>query len=129
MLRFDSDYMEGAHSAILARLAQNNLEKMPGYGEDEICALAKEKILSACECEDGEVHFLVGGTQTNATVIAALLRPYQAVVSADSAHIATHEAGAIEAAGHKVIPIEGKNGLVDAHILRANLERFYDDPT
>ena len=129
MLRFDSDYMEGAHSAILARLAQNNLEKMPGYGEDEICALAKEKILSACECEDGEVHFLVGGTQTNATVIAALLRPYQAVVSADSAHIATHEAGAIEAAGHKVIPIEGKNGLVDAHVLRAYLERFYDDPT
>ena len=129
MLRFDSDYMEGAHSAILARLAQNNLEKMPGYGEDEICALAKKKILSACECEDGEVHFLVGGTQTNATVIAALLRPYQAVVSADSAHIATHEAGAIEAAGHKVIPIEGKNGLVDAHVLRAYLERFYDDPT
>ena len=129
MIRFDSDYMEGAHPAILARLNENNLEKMTGYGEDEICAEAKEKILSACAAPEGEVHFLVGGTQTNATVIAALLRPYQAVVCADSAHIYTHEAGAIEAGGHKVIGLPGQNGLLDAETLRAYLARFYDDPT
>ncbi len=129
MLRFDSDYMEGAHPAILARLSENNLRKMTGYGEDEICAAAKEKILQACETPEGEVHFLVGGTQTNATVITALLRPYPAVVCADSAPIYTHEAGAIEAGGHKAIGLAGRDGLLDAETLRAYLDRFYDDPS
>lgn len=127
MLHFDSDYMEGAHPEILARLCAMNLEKTSGYGADMICAQAKEKILKACACPDGEVHFLVGGTQTNATVIDALLRPYQCVLAADSGHINVHEAGAVEATGHKVVGLPHRAGLVDAAGLRAYLEAFYAD--
>ncbi len=129
MLRFDSDYMEGAHPEILARLSAMNLEKMTGYGADALCGQAREKILQACGCPDGEVYFLVGGTQTNATVIDALLRPYQCVLCADSGHIHVHEAGAVEASGHKVVGLPHRAGLVDADTLRAYLEAFYADPT
>lgn len=129
MLRFDSDYMEGAHPAILERLCAMNLEKTTGYGADAICTQAKQKILAACGCPDGEVHFLVGGTQTNATVIDALLRPYQCVLAADSGHIHVHEAGAVEASGHKVVGLAHRDGLIDAAGLRAYLETFYADPT
>lgn len=129
MLRFDSDYMEGAHEAILSRLCEMNLTKMTGYGRDEICASAKAKILDACGCKDGEVHFLVGGTQTNATVIDALLRPYQCVIAAQCGHINVHESGAIEATGHKVVPIAHKDGLIDAEALESYLSAFYADPT
>ena len=95
-LSFASDYMEGAHPAILQRLMDTNLVKSPGYGLDAYCESAKAKIRVACNAPNAEVHFLVGGTQANATVIDALLKSYQGVIAADTGHIATHEAGAIE---------------------------------
>ena len=93
MQHFDSDYMEGAHPEILRRLAETNMEKTPGYGTDSYCESARKKILEACGCPEGEVYFLSGGTQTNMTVIASMLKPYQGVVAADTGHISVHEAG------------------------------------
>jgi len=113
-LRYDSDYMEGAHPVILEKLLETNYEKTPGYGTDDYCKSAKEKILKACEIEDGEVYLLVGGTQTNKTVIDAFLRPYQGVISADTGHINVHEAGAIESTGHKVLTLPQKDGKLVA---------------
>ena len=95
--------MEGAHPLILERLTQTNMEKTPGYGTDHYCADAREKIRQACGCPEASVHFLVGGTQTNATVITSVLRPYEGVIAAESGHINQHEAGAVEAGGHKVL--------------------------
>lgn len=124
---FLSDYMEGAHPAILKRLSETNLFKTPGYGTDEFCESARDKIRQACGCPDAAVHFLVGGTQTNATVIDALLRPYQGVVSAETGHINGHEAGAIEASGHKVIALPHHFGKLDANKLKSYLDDFYND--
>ena len=95
-LYFASDYMEGAHPAIMKKLMETNLEKTVGYGQDPYTEDAKEKIRKACNAPEAEVFLLVGGTQTNATVIDALLKSYQGVVAADTGHIATHESGAIE---------------------------------
>lgn len=127
MLHFDSDYMEGAHPEILKRLSETNREKHSGYGTDEICESAREKIREACGCPEAEVYFLVGGTQTNATLIRGLLRPYEGVVAADSGHISTHEAGAVEAGGHKVLTIQNREGKLDACKVKAYLEQFYGD--
>ncbi|MBE6936386.1 MAG: hypothetical protein E7458_07805 [Ruminococcaceae bacterium] len=129
MLRFNSDYMEGAHPEILARLTEMNFDKQIGYGKDEICEEAKRRVLSACGCPEGEAWFLVGGTQTNATVIDALLRPYQSVIAAQCGHINAHESGAIEAAGHKIVGLPHESGILDAEVLRAYLTAFYADPT
>ena len=96
MLDFVNDYSEGAHEKILQRLLETNMEKLSGYGTDQYCESAKQKIREACECPEADIYFLVGGTQTNATVIDALLEQYEGVVSADTGHISTHEAGAIE---------------------------------
>lgn len=127
MQHFDSDYMEGAHPLILERLVQHNMVKTTGYGCDEICASAREKILAACGNPDSEVHFLVGGTQTNATVIKALLRPYEGVVAASTGHIAVHESGAIEASGHKVLTLPQHDGKLWASEIDAYIEHFYGD--
>lgn len=127
MLHFDSDYMEGAHPAILKRLMETNLEQTPGYGTDHYCTQAKEKIRTACGCPQAEVHFLVGGTQTNATMIGSLLAPYQGVLTADTGHIATHEAGAIEAGGHKVLTLPQIHGKLCAADLDQCVERFHQD--
>ena len=97
MIRFECDYAEGAHPKILERLIATNEEQTPGYGEDLHCEKARQQILALCECDQAEVHFLVGGTQTNKTVIAAALRPHQGVVSPVTGHINQHETGAIEA--------------------------------
>lgn len=97
MLDFVNDYSEGAHEKILQRLLETNMEKLSGYGTDQYCESAKQKIREVCECPEADIYFLVGGTQTNATVIDALLEQYEGVVSADTGHISTHEAGAIEA--------------------------------
>ena len=105
MLFFVNDYCEGAHEAILKRLMETNMEKVPGYGQDPFCDKAKEKIKEACGCPDGEVYFLVGGTQTNAVVIASVLNRYEGVLSAVTGHVNAHEAGAIEFTGHKVLPL------------------------
>ena len=100
---FTSDYMEGAHPAILERLAETNLVKTQGYGLDPFSDSAREKIRVACHCPQADIHFLIGGTQTNATVIDALLDSYQGVLSSDEGHINVHESGAIEFGGHKVL--------------------------
>ena len=105
MIYFNSDYLEGAHPSIMVRLAETNMVQTVGYGEDEYCEAAREKIKTACQAPEADVHFLVGGTQTNTTVIAAILRPWQGVISAVSGHINCHEAGAIESTGHKVITL------------------------
>ena len=97
MLHFDSDYLEGAHPAVLARLVATNLDQTPGYGTDYYCEQARRRIRAACKAPNASVYFLVGGTQTNATVLDHLLKPWEGIVSADTGHIATHEAGAIEA--------------------------------
>lgn len=129
MLNFGCDYLEGAHEKILARFVETNMEKEPGYGFDRYTISAKAKILEACECPDGEVFLLVGGTQTNSTVIDAYLNNYQGVIAAVTGHIACHESGAIEASGHKVITLPQHLGKIDAGELRKYLEGFYGDET
>ena len=103
------------------------MEKTAGYGTDPYCASAREKILAACGVEDGEVHLLIGGTQTNATVIKALLRPYEGVIAATTGHIALHEAGAIEASGHKVLTIPSVDGKISAEAVDDYIKAFRAD--
>ena len=114
MIHFNSDYLEGAHPAVLQRLIDTNMEQSIGYGCDPYCETAREKIRVACGAPEADVHFLVGGTQTNTTVIASILRPYQGVVCAVSGHINCHEAGAIESTGHKVIALPATDGKITA---------------
>ena len=95
MIYFNSDYLEGAHPEIMKRLAETNMVQTVGYGEDEYCASARARIRAACDAPDADIHFFSGGTQANTTVIAAILRPWQGVLSAASGHINCHEAGAI----------------------------------
>lgn len=97
MILFTSDYTEGAHPRIIEKLAETNMEQTVGYGEDPYCEEAREAIKKVCEAPEADVHFLVGGTQTNFTVISSILRPFQGVICADSGHINVHETGAVEA--------------------------------
>lgn len=127
MLHFDSDYLEGAHPEVLARLVETNLEQTPGYGLDPYSRRAKEKIRDACSCPDAEIHFLVGGTQTNAVVISGLLAPWQGVLAAETGHIATHESGAVEAGGHKVLTLPHQNGKLSPQDVADWVSRFYQD--
>jgi threonine aldolase len=115
MIYFHNDYSEGCHAKVLEALIKTNMEQTPGYGEDAYCREAARKIRAVCENEDLAVHFLVGGTQTNLTVIAAALRPHQGVLGADTAHINVHETGAIEATGHKVLWLPSGDGKITAH--------------
>ena len=124
---FSSDYMEGAHEKILSRLLETNSEKTAGYGLDPYSDSAKEKIKKACLAPNARVHFLVGGTQTNTTVIDSLLVPYQGVVSALTGHIASHECGAIEASGHKVLTIPSHDGKIDADELERCFLAYLED--
>lgn len=126
-LAFASDYMEGAHPAILKKLAETNLIKSAGYGLDEYSEAAREKIRKACNAPEAEVHFLVGGTQTNATVIDALLTSYQGVIAAETGHVSSHEAGAIEAGGHKVLTIPQTDGKISAEKVEEVLNTFKED--
>ena len=114
MIQFQCDYNEGAHPAIMQRLCETNMEQTVGYGEDRYCEEARALIRKACEREDVDVHLLVGGTQTNTTVISHTLRPYQGVLTAVSGHINVHETGAIEATGHKVLAIASEDGKLTA---------------
>ena len=113
-LGFASDYMEGAHPDLLARLADTNLIPAAGYGADEFSESARAKIRAACCAPDADIYFLAGGTQANAVVLDALLAPYQGVIAADTGHIAGHEAGAIEHGGHKVITVPHASGKLTA---------------
>ena len=126
-MKFNCDYMEGVHPRILERLVETNLEQTAGYGNDPYCVSAKKKILEACQCPDGEVHFLVGGTQTNATVIAALLHMYDGVLAAETGHVNVHDAGAIEYTGHKVLTLPQKDGKISAESVENYLKWFYAD--
>ena len=114
MLLFHNDYNEICHEAVLERMLSVKQEQMPGYGEDPCCETAAAKIRTLCQNNDLFVHFLVGGTQTNLTVIASGLRPYQGVIAADTGHINVHETGAIEATGHKVIGLDHVDGKITA---------------
>lgn len=114
MIRFNCDYSEGAHPRVLEKLVQTNLEQAPGYGADIFCRQAAELIQSLCKAPKADVHFLCGGTQTNLTVLAALLRPYQCVISPDTGHINVHETGAIEATGHRILTAPSNDGKITA---------------
>lgn len=129
MVSFECDYIAGAHPEILKRLAETNIESLPGYGMDHYTASAKEKIKAACGCSDAEVEFLVGGTQTNAVIISTMLRDWEGVIAADSGHVSVHESGAIEYTGHKVLEIPAKNGKLEAKAVRQLLRKFYSDVT
>ena len=122
MIYFNSNYLEGADPAGMERLLQTNMEPPVGYGEDEYCAAAREKIKAACRAPEADVHFLVGGTLTNTTVIASVLRPYQGVLTATSGHINCHETGAIESSGHKVLALPTNNGKITAQ----QVEDYYN---
>ena len=123
MVRFECDYAEGAHPQILESLTETNFEQTKGYGEDEHCENARRVIRRLCENVTVDVHFLVGGTQTNTTVISSILRPHQGVISAITGHINAHETGAIESTGHKVLALPAANGKLTA----AQVQQAFDD--
>lgn len=127
MISFESDYNNGCHEAILNRLSATNNERATGYGLDDFCNAARDKVRQACGTPDADVFFLVGGTQTNATVIDAMLSGYQGVLSVETGHINVHESGAIEFGGHKVLALPSHDGKMDADELCRWLEAFYAD--
>ena len=127
MLFFENDYGYGAHPKVLEHLMETNMEAVSGYGNDKFTASAAEKIKKACSCPEGQVYLLTGGTQTNMVVIDTLLRPYEGVVASSCGHVNTHEAGAIESTGHKVLTVPHKNGKLDADDLRDYVQTFYAD--
>ena len=119
MIYFHNDYSEGCHPKVLERITATNLEQTPGYGEDLYCLQAARKIRELCENEKLAVHFLVGGTQANLTIIAAALRPHQAALGPAGAHINVHETGAVEATGHKVLSVPSTDGKITAQQVRS----------
>ena len=125
MYQFQCDYNEGAHPRIMERLMETNFEQTVGYGEDHYCEAARAAVRKAVGREDVDVHFLVGGTQANATVISSILRPYQGVLCATTGHINVHETGAIEHGGHKVLALEAADGLLSAALIREAVEAHY----
>lgn len=127
MLYFENDYSEGAHEEVLKRLIETNMEQLPGYGTDRYTASAKEKICAACECPEAEVYFLTGGTQTNQIVISSMLDSHEGVIAAETGHVGTHEAGAIEWTGHKVLTLPQTDGKISAADLEEYLRSFYGD--
>ncbi len=126
-LEFASDYMEGCIPEILTRLTETNLEKSSGYGSDEHTARAAELIREACDAPDAEVHLLAGGTQTNRTVIGAMLKPWEGVIAAQTGHISVHEAGAIESLGHKVFELPQRDGKLRARDVEAAFHKYIVD--
>lgn len=127
MQYFHNDYNEACHPAVLAKLQENMGKQMGGYSEDTACKHAADLIRSLCEKDDLAVHFLVGGTQANLTVISSALRPHQAALGADTAHINVHETGAIEATGHKVLGLPSKDGKITAEQILNAVEQHYLD--
>ncbi|MDD5954127.1 MAG: aminotransferase class I/II-fold pyridoxal phosphate-dependent enzyme [Firmicutes bacterium] len=119
MIYFHNDYSEGCHPKVLERITATNMEQTPGYGEDLYCLQAAQRIRTLCGNEKVAVHFLVGGTQANLTVIAAALRPHQAALGPAGAHINVHETGAVEATGHKVLSVPSTDGKITAQQVRS----------
>lgn len=128
MILFNSDYIEGAHPSIIESLVRTNFEQTPGYGEDKFCEEARDIIREHCGNNELGVQFLVGGTQTNVTVIDALLRSYQGVISADSGHINVHETGAPEATGHKIIALPSADGRLTLQQIKDCYDGHWNDP-
>ena len=129
MINFESDYTEGCIPEILQALTETNLEQTTGYGLDPHCLNAAKLIRKACNKRSADVHFLVGGTQTNLTVISSILRPYQGVICADSGHINTHETGSIEATGHKCLALPSKDGKISAAQIEEAVQLQKNDET
>ncbi|MCR4671935.1 MAG: low specificity L-threonine aldolase [Lachnospiraceae bacterium] len=127
MLYFESDYMEGAHPEVMKALAETNMISTTGYGQDEYSQKAALEILEECGCPEGEVYFLTGGTQTNKVIIDSLLRSYEGVIAASSGHVSVHEAGAIEAGGHKVLELKGHEGKLSAEDIGRCLSDYTKD--
>ncbi len=127
MIYFNNDYSEGCHEKVLEALIRTNMEQTPGYGEDAYCQKAADKIRKLCGREDVAVHFLVGGTQTNLTVIDAALRPHQGALCAVSGHIHVHETGAVEATGHKVLTLPSADGKITATQVAACVKTHRED--
>lgn len=126
MIYFNCDYTEGCHPSILEAMAASNFEQTVGYGEDDYCEQARGSIRRACGAPNAGVHFLVGGTQANFTVIRSALRPHQGVISPATGHINVHETGAVEATGHKVLAVPcGKEGKISAAQVEALCDVFY----
>ena len=128
-IKFETDYQEGAHPKVLERLTLTNYEQTSGYGVDSHCEHAKALIREVVGNPEAEIFLMVGGTQTNTTVIKFLLKPWEGVIAVNSGHINVHESGAIEATGHKVLALPAHNGLLKAEDLKHYLETFYADPT
>lgn len=126
---FESDYNNGAHPLVLQHLIDTNTMQSQSYGFDAWSEQARNKIRTACQCPDADIFFLVGGTQTNATVIDGMLQTYEGVIAVQTAHINVHESGAVEASGHKVITLPSHGGKMDAGELEAWLKAFHADPT
>ena len=129
MIRFECDYAEGCHPSILTALSASNEEQTVGYGLDPHCERARAMIREACAAPEADVHFLVGGTQTNTTVIAAALRPYQGALCSAPGHINCHETGAIESTGHKVLPLPSDDGKITADQIAAAHDAHWNDST
>lgn len=127
MVSFESDYIKGAHPEILKRLMETNDEPLSGYGSDRYCESAAQKIKTFFDCPDGDVYFLVGGTQTNQVIISTMLKPYEGVLAASTGHVSVHEAGAVEYTGHKVLTIPGKEGKLSAADADRFIKNFYAD--
>ena len=127
MLSFESDYIIGAHERVLEALLRTNGEMLPGYGNDIHTERAKALIKEACNAPEADVYFLTGGTQTNKTVIATVLKPYEGVIAPRTGHISLHEVGAVEYTGHKVIELPGYDGKLKAEDVREYLTTFYGD--
>lgn len=127
MYSFQNDYSEGAHPNILRALETINYHQNNSYGLDEHCDNARDKIQEALENYGVDIHFITGGTLTNLTFLSHALRPYEAVISADTGHINTHETGAIEASGHKVLSIPCTDGKLTADLIRPVLKQHENE--
>ncbi|MBQ9777860.1 MAG: low specificity L-threonine aldolase [Clostridia bacterium] len=127
MLSFESDYICGAHPAVLKALCDSNMEPLSGYGTDPYTLRAIEKIKTACACPSAKIRFLTGGTQTNRVIIGSMLQSHEGVLAAETGHVALHEAGAIESTGHKVLTLPHRDGKVCAADAEAYLQAFYAD--
>jgi Threonine aldolase len=128
MIYFNCDYLEGMHPSILKKLEETNLLQTVGYGEDNYCEAAAQLIKDICKSPEADVHFLVGGTQANLTVISSALRPHECVLSAKTGHVNTHETGAIEATGHKVEALPcGTDGKITAAQVSEYCSLHYSD--
>ena len=129
MISFESDYNNGAHPELICHLLETNGKQSQSYGFDEWSELARKKIKTVCQCPEADIFFLVGGTQTNATVIDGMIHTYEGVIAVQTAHINVHESGAVEQSGHKVITLPSHGGKMSAIDLETWLKAFHADPT